>query len=61
MIQINIFFVRNRLVKDASGYLRYEQFNPPCSVIYIKGEVLYYYYFIFFIYDVYVDWNVPCI
>ena len=34
------FLARNRVVEDASGYLRNEQLNTPFSVIYFKGEML---------------------
>ena len=41
VIRINrTFFVWNRVVKDASDYLRNEQLIPPFSVKYFKGEVL---------------------
>ena len=40
MIKINMtVFVKNRVVKNASGYPRNEQLNPPFSVIYLKGDV----------------------
>ena len=47
--------VQNRVVKDASCYLRNEQLNPPCDLFQMWSAV------VFFINDVHVDWNVPCI
>ena len=35
-------FVWDRVVKDASCYLRNEQLNPPICVVYFQGEVLWY-------------------
>ena len=34
----------DRVVKDASCYHKNEQLNPPVSVMYFKGEVLWYLY-----------------
>ena len=40
MIKISMtYLVQNRVVKDASCYLRNEQLNLPFSLIYFKGEV----------------------
>ena len=44
MIKINMtFFVRNRVVKDTSGYFRNEQLNLPFSV---SGTVVFFFFFI---------------